>query len=163
MYKKIETTSTDKTLEILGWTFLFAIWIWTIENYTNLPDTIPIHYDGTGQADGFGDKSKLLNLPFIATLLYIVITILNQFPHIFNYATPITSDNILKQYTNATRTLRVLKLIIVVIFGIITIQTIRRVNGEENGLGHWLLPLAIGLIFFPLLYFLIKSFTAKSK
>lgn len=160
---KLELTTFDKTLEILGWTSILAIWVWTITNYTNLPDTIPIHYNGVGHADGFGGKDNFLTLPLIATVLFIGLTILNKFPHVFNYPTNITEDNALRQYTNVTRLLRYLKFIIVVIFGLIALQTIRNVNGQTSGLGIWFLPMTLGLIFIPLTYFLIKSFNASKQ
>ena len=136
---KLELTTFDKTLEILGWISILAIWVLTITNYTNLPDTIPIHYNGAGQADGFGGKDNILTLPLIATILFVGLTILNKFPHVFNYPTNITADNALRQYTNATRLIRYL-------------------NGQTSGLGVWFLPLTLGLIFIPLTYFVIKSF-----
>lgn len=159
---KLELTTSDRAVEILGWMAILAIWILTITNYTTLPDTIPIHYNGAGQADGFGGKGNILTLPLIATALFIGLTILNRFPHVFNYPTPITEDNSLRQYTLATRMIRYLKLIVVVIFGLIVLQTIRNVNGQISGLGVWFLPLILGLIFIPLAYFVIKSIkTAK--
>jgi hypothetical protein len=88
-------------------------------------------------------------------------TILNKFPHIFNYPTNITQDNALRQYSNATRLLRYLKLIIVFIFGLIVFKVIQNANGEADGLGVWFLPLVLGLTFIPLTYFGIKSFKAK--
>ena len=157
---KLELTTFDKTLEILGWTSILAIWVLTISNYSNLPDTIPIHYNGAGQADGFGGKDNILTLPLIATVLFIGLTILNKFPHVFNYPTNITADNALRQYTNATRMIRYLKLIIVVIFGLIAFKTIQNANGQADGLGIWFLPMTLGLIFIPLIYFLVKSFKA---
>lgn len=155
---KLDLTTTDKTFEILGWVSILAIWILTITNYANLPDTIPIHYNGAGQADGFGGKGTILTLPLISTVLFVGMTILNKYPHTFNYPTNITADNALRQYTNATRMIRYLKFIIVVIFGLIALQTFRNVNGQTNGLGVWFLPLTLGLIFIPLIYFVVKSF-----
>lgn len=132
---KLELTPTDKIFEILGWTSVLAIWVLTITNYTNLPDTIPVHYNMAGQVDGFGDKVNILTLPLIATVLFVSLTILNKFPHILNYPASITADNALRQYTNATRLIRYLKFIIVVIFGLISLQTIRNVSEQTNGPG----------------------------
>lgn len=157
---KLELTKFDKIHEILGWTLILAIWVLTIINYTNLPDTIPIHYTGAGQADGFGGKATILTLPLIATVLFVGLTILNNFPHIFNYPTNITLNNALRQYTNATRLIRYLKLIIVVFFGLIAFKTIQNANGQADGLGIWFLPMTLGLIFIPLIYFVVKSFKA---
>ena len=155
---KLELTTADKTLEILGWVSIFAIWGLTITNYADLPDIIPTHYNGAGRIDGFGGKTNILTLPLVATISFIGMTILNKFPHIFNYPTNLTKDNVLRQYTNATRAIRYTKLIIVVVFGLIELQTIRNVNEQASGLGVWFLPLMLGLIFIPLIYFLIKSF-----
>ena len=158
---KLELTTSDKTIEIIGWLLIISVWGLTITNYANLPDTIPTHYNGAGQADGFGGKATILTLPLTATVLFVGLTFLNKFPHIFNYPTNITQDNASRQYTNATRLIRYLKLIIVFIFGLIAFKTIQNANGEADGLGVWFLPLTMGLIFIPLIYFVIKSFKTK--
>ncbi len=158
---KLELTTADKTVEVFGWLLVFTVWVLTITNYSNLPDTIPIHYNGAGQADGFGGKETILTLPLIATILFFGMTLLNKFPHLFNYPTNLTQDNAFRQYTIATRLIRYLKLIIVFIFGLITFKTIQHSNGESDGLGIWFLPLTMGLIFIPMTYFLIKSFKTK--
>jgi uncharacterized membrane protein len=157
----LELTQADKSVEIIGWLLIFAIWGLTILNYQSLPDIIPIHYNVAGVADGFGDKWMIFTLPIVATVLFVGLTILNKFPHIFNYPTAITADNALRQYTNVTRLIRYLKVIIVVIFGLITFLTIRHANGQTDGLGIWFLPLTMGLIFMPLIYFSIKSIKTK--
>ena len=154
----LELTTTDKAFELIGWLSIIAVWVLAITNYNNLPDTIPVHFNETGQADGFGGKVNILTLPLIATILFVGLTILNRFPHIFNYPTRITKENALMQYTNATRLIRYLKLTVVFIFGLIAFQTIQHANGKTDGLGLWFLPLTLALIFIPLLYFVTKSF-----
>ena len=156
---KLQHTLFDKALEILGWILVFAIWILVITNYITLPDTIPIHYNGVGVADRFGGKENILTLPIVATVLFIGLTMLNQFPHLFNYPTPITEDNALRQYIYATRLLRYLKFIILVIFGAITWQTISNVHN----IGIWFLPMTVALMLIPFIYFLIKSLNSTKQ
>jgi uncharacterized membrane protein len=158
---KIQLTSTDQIFELLGWGVLLALWVWTGTSYSSLPDTIPTHFNAAGEADGFGRKASIVSLPVVASLLYIGLTLLNRVPHSFNFPTPITQDNALRQYTNATRMIRYLKLILVVVLAGISYQTIQQANGTGDGLGLWFLPLTLGLIFMPLLYFVIKSFQTK--
>ena len=158
---RIEPTVTDKAVEIIGWVALLAIWVLVISNYSNLPDTIPTHYNSVGNADGFGSKTNILILPLIANILFVGITIINKFPYIFNYPTQITEKNALRQYTNATRMLRFMKLILVILFGLFTFKTIQSANGQSFGHGVWFLPLTLSLIFIPLTYFIIKSFRTK--
>ena len=53
--------------------------------------------------------------------------------------------------------MRVLKLVIVLIFGLIVFRTIQNVNGNADGLGIWFLPLTMAMIFIPMIYFLINA------
>ena len=159
---KLQLKQTDKVLEVVGWVSVLGIWALTLTNYSILPEIIPIHFNGAGKADGFGNKTHIFVLPIISTLLFIGLTILNKHPHIFNYPSQITKENAVDQYTNATRMMRVLKLVIVLLFGLIVFKTIQNVNGHADGLETWFLPLTMGMIFIPMLYFLIKSLKQKN-
>jgi len=158
---KLSFTPIDKAFEITGWLMLFSIWILVIANYSEMPDVIPNHYDITGKADGYGGKSSVLGLVSIATALFAGLTILNKFPHIFNYPGKVTEVNALVQYKNSTRFIRYLKLVIVILFWFIAFKTIQHAKGTNDDLGMWVLPLTLGLIFIPLVYTIIKSIKAK--
>ena len=158
---KLKLNQTDKILEIVGWISVIGIWALTLTNYSILPEIIPIHFNGAGKADGFGNKTHIFVLPIISSLLFIGFTILNKRPHIFNYPSQITKENALRQYTNATRMMRVLKLVIVLLFGLIVFREIQIVNGHANGLGAWFLPFTIGVFIILTLYFLMMSMKDK--
>lgn len=158
---KIELTATDKVMEIIGWLGLSAIWVLILTNYSNLPESIPTHFNGSGQPDRFGAKGSIIISPVIATFVFLFMTLLNSMPHIFNYLVEITEENALSQYTNATKMMRYLKLIIVVIFGLISIGTIQSSTRQSDGLGVWFLPFTLGIIFIPMAYFIIKSLRTK--
>jgi len=68
---EIKFNTADKLLEIIGWITLALQWIMTILNYSNLPDTIPIHFNASGQADDFGSKGYILTLPIIGTVIFL--------------------------------------------------------------------------------------------
>ena len=154
---ELQLNQTDKILELIGWIAVFGIWVLTVANYLELPEIIPTHYNEAGEADGFGNKSNILALPITSTLLFIGLTILNKRPNVFNYPSEITKENALYQYTNASRMIRFLKFIIMVIFGLIVFKTIQNANGNTDGLGTWFLPLTMGMIFIPIIYFLINT------
>ena len=158
---KLQLNQTDKILEIVGWISVVGIWALPLINYFDLPEIIPIHFNGAGKADGFGNKTHIFVLPIISSLLFIGFTILNKSPHIFNYPSQITKENAFRQYTNATRMMRVLKLVIVLLFGLIIFKTIENVNGNADGLGTWFLPFTIGLFIILTIYFLIISMKDK--
>ena len=157
----IPLTSIDMVAEIAGWVLLVVVWILTMTSYGSLPDTIPTHFNAAGEADGYGHKRTLIGIPIIVSVLYVGMTILNRYPHIFNYPSAITEENYLRQYTQATRLIRYLKLTIVLIFGMIIYFILRNVHGESEGLGVWFLPVTLGLIMLPIIYYLVKSIRDK--
>ena len=158
---KIELTTVDKIFEVLCWLSIIAIWVLTIANYDKLPDTIPTHYNGLGQADGFGGKATILTLPIVATVLFIGITILNKSLSVFKYPINITKDKALRLYTNVTKMARHFKLVIVIIFGLIEFKTIQYGARQSDGLGMWFLPLNLGLVLITLIYYFVVRFKAK--
>jgi len=153
---KLELTVIDKAIEIIGWFSIVVIWFFIIINYNKLPDIIPIHFNAYGEADNFGWKIDILTLPIIASILFVGLTLLNRYPYIFNYPTDITEENAQRQYTIATRMIRYLNLIIVLIFGYIAFTTIQNAKGQVDGLGIWFLPLSLGIVFIPMIYAIVK-------
>ncbi len=159
---KLELTKADKVIECIGWALLLGNWVIAILSFSGLPESIPTHFNAAGEADAFGAKTNIFVLPVIGMVLFIALTMLNKNPHIFNYPKTITNENALSQYSNATRMIRVLKLIIVFVFGLLLVMTVQNANGNVDGLGTWFLPFFIGLIIIPTLYFLIKSMKIKA-
>jgi uncharacterized membrane protein len=158
---KIEPTLTDNVIEIIGLLVLITMWVWTILNFSKLPETIPIHYDSSGQVNNYGNKGMIFMLPTIATILFIGMKILNKYPQIHKYSVNITLLNAKEQYTNSIQIVRFINVAIIIVFSLITFQTIQTAIGKTNGLGTWFLPLVLGLIFIPLIFFIFKSLKIK--
>ena len=151
-------TLFDLIIEIAGLVAILFLWIVLIVTYSGLPDLIPVNYDFSGQAYKFGNKSSLLELAVVATVLFVGITILSRFPRIFNYMVTITEVNAFFQYGNMARMVRCLNLSIVLVFVCVILYTVFY-TGENNGIWFTFLLLAMSLI--PLIlviYFLVKSF-----
>ena len=160
---KLVLTPADKTFEIIGWLLMVAFWVLIVSSYSSLPETIPIHYNGAGKANGFGGKAFILLVPIVATLLFIGLTVLNKFPHVFNYPVVITQDNAADQYSNATRLVRYFKIIVVCILGLLSFKTVQYAMGAKDFIGIWFLPLSMGLMFIPLIPIIISSLRQKKR
>ncbi len=106
----------DWLLEGVGWLSLPALWVYILFLWKKLPAQIPIHFNGALKPDAFGSKNELFVLAGVGSLLFMGISFLNQFPHLFNYPVTITPENAKTQYTRATRFLRVLKMAILWLF-----------------------------------------------
>lgn len=157
----LELTVIDKLLEIVGWIAVLLMWALLLSQYAKLPEIIPIHFNAAGKADGFGNKATILMLPIIASMLFVGMTALNRFPHIFNYPVKITEGNAFWQYTKATRMIRYLKFIIVAVFGFLMFKTMQMAVDKTDGLGSWFTIAMLVLIFVPLLYYLVQSFRKR--
>lgn len=153
---------SDKILEAISKICLVFMWGLTFYSFIKMPTIIPIHFGASGKADHYGNKITLLLLPTIATIIYFGLTQLNKYPHLFNYLTKITKDNAHKQYSIATRLLRYLKLIILIIFSIAILSIYLTTIGVINGLGVWFLPVIFGLISIPTIFYIGQSFNKKN-
>jgi uncharacterized membrane protein len=106
--------------------------------YGRLPDTIPVHFNTTGDPDRFGHKTTLLVIPAISLFLFIGLRYLSNFPESFNYPVKITVENAETQYQMGLRILYVLNLTFTGIFAYMTFATIQTALGKWNGLGKGL-------------------------
>jgi len=158
---KITLTLFDKLVESMSWLLLIILWIIILWCFFKLPETIPLHYNFSGIADSYGNKYTYFILPVVGTLLFVLLTIINRYPHLFNYPVKITEDNALKLYTIATRLIRYMKMVILLIFLFIEITTYKVSTHASPGLVKWFLPLTFALIFIPLIYVILKSVLKK--
>jgi uncharacterized membrane protein len=118
---KLSLSVSDKIAELSALLTLFVLWALVLLNYQHLPETIPNHFNASGQANGYGPKSSIFTLPILGAILFVLITLVNRFPQFFNYLNKITSENALEEYTTATRMLRYLKLFILIILLVIVL------------------------------------------
>jgi uncharacterized membrane protein len=75
---KPEFDSIDKMVELAGLLMVLGLWGFTFLSYSDLPATIPTHFNSKGVADGFGAKSTVYALPVVATIFYAGMTILSM-------------------------------------------------------------------------------------
>ena len=153
----------DKILE--GTSFLFLLLLWTLTLYTfqNSPNIVPTHFNGSGDVDGYGDSASVFLVAGVSTVIYLCLTFLTTRPHIFNYPTEITPENAFRQYTNATRMLRVLKSVIPLMFICIEYSSFQVAVGNSEGLDKGFVLLLLAMVYVPVLYFLARSSSASDK
>ncbi|MCK9220956.1 MAG: hypothetical protein M0P47_13035 [Bacteroidales bacterium] len=138
---KLPLSKNDKMIEVVGWIDLFALWVVTILLTT---------------------KMTIFLIPIIATTIFLALTILIKYPYLYNYPVRINNNNALKQYSNATRMIRFLKMSIVclsilMLFGITgTLKT-----GNDKAFGIILIPLTFVIILGPVIIFISRSFKLK--
>lgn len=152
-----EYEPVDWLFEVLALMTLFSFLGYMIYIYQRLPDIIPTHFNAAGVADDYGRKNDIWMLPGVAVLLYFMLTLVNFIPHKFNYPTKITPQNAMRQYTLATRFIRILKVILVVMFFYIGVATVSVSQGRSAGLGVWFIPVFLGFVFIPMIIYFVRS------
>ena len=155
---KLQLTLFDTVIEVAAYVALVAFLVMTIFAFSTLPESIPTHYNGLGEVDGYGPKATIFFLPVLGTVLFAFLTYIIKKPETFNYTVEITEENALAQYTNATKLLRFMKLALLILFIVIDYKTIATSNGASDGLGKWFLPFTIALIFVPVVFSVYRSF-----
>ena len=70
-----------------------------------------------------GKKSEMLLLPVMAWLLYLLLTVSERFPKIWNTGVTVTEENRERVYTSLLHLISTMKFIIVCIFTWLTVQT----------------------------------------
>lgn len=142
---KLKLSPIDYFVEIVSFSELIYLIILPIYYFNHLPDLLPKHFNAAGNPDSFGARNTIWVLPAIGLVMYIGLSFLNRFPYLFNYPVNITEENAQNLYTIGTRTVRTLKLIIILIFFYIN-YTIKIGLKEASGLSVYFLLISMILI-----------------
>lgn len=154
---KVKPTKFTLYIEITNYLLIFSFWILNILAFKKLPNEIPTHYNSLGEVDAYGSKETIFILPFIATVLFVILNIYAKKPHLSNYSVSITLENAEKQYKNVIKLLHVLNMFVLFIFIFIDYKTIQIGLNETDSLGSWFLPIIFISTLLIIGYFSFKS------
>ena len=154
---KTELTAPDWLAEVVALISLVALILIPILNYNNLPATIPTHFNAVGVPDGYGGKGTLWLLPVIGFFMYLMMTVVQLFPQIYNYPVEITEENAPRQYRNAVRLIRTLKTLIIILFTFLSYKTVQTAAGTAAGLGKAFLPVFLLVTFGTVAFYIAWS------
>lgn len=156
----VPVSTIERILDFFSVVFLISMFGYLLFKWPSLPDTIATHFDASNKADGWGSKGVIWSLPITALLLFIGLTALAKFPHIFNYPSRVTEENAPKFYILGRQMMKWLNCEIMFILLIFVWDFIQSAQGA-NGLGIWFLPIALILLFGTIIIYLIKFSKAK--
>ena len=79
--------------DVINFGLIAFLWWFTVKNYRDLPEAIPVHFDFEGKPDRSGSKKYAFLTPVIGILLYILLAFVIRDPGSANYPVEITDDN----------------------------------------------------------------------
>ena len=103
-----------------------------------------------------GSKKELLIPPIVAWIMYVGLTLVGNFPEIWNTGVKVTVQNRERIYRVLKDMLETMKLLFVAIFSFLTIN-----SSLSRSLSVWFLPVALCLVFGLLVVFVIKLVKAR--
>lgn len=146
-------------LKLISFFLLLFIWVYSLVNFGKLPETIPVHYNLSGAADGFGSKNSLWLLIGISTLIFLFLIYLSQ--------------NSKSQFLNIPQNLKenpevagfivnILNVLAMSLFAVITFESMQNALGKADGLSS-LTDYLLGLIFVLIIGMMLYSWKLSRK
>jgi uncharacterized membrane protein len=139
-----------KTLEAIGLGGL-AVMFWVTYSAFNgpnpLPDRIPTHFDAAGEPNGWGSPNTLWLLPVIGAAIYLLITVISQFPSTFKYSVQVTEENRARLQEVTLDMLAWLKAELVGLFAVLQWWMIQAARSSHGRISPWLVPGFLAVVF----------------
>jgi uncharacterized membrane protein len=142
----IPMTRVEKAFKGLSFLLIVILFLYVFHIWNDLPEKVPTHFNAVGRVDGWGGKGSIWILPITGLLLFVMMSILEKFSHIFNYPVMITEENAPKLYLEARRLLVILNFEITLFFLFISWESVQAAFGFES-FGVWIIPFFLIVIF----------------
>lgn len=146
----------DIIVNVICLGLLVGIIIYLGFSWNNIPQKIPVHYNGAGVIDRWGNKGELLIVPIISWIMYLGITALEKSPQIWNTGVQLTEQNKERVYRILKNFIGTEKVLMVAIFTFITIN-----SSLSKSLPTWFLPVFLIIMFGSVILFIFKLVRAQ--
>lgn len=90
---KLKYTKFQIIAEIIAIFSLIGMFVYPFIMWGDMPDKIPMHYNGAGEITRLGSKYELIILSIVGVFLYLLITVVMFFPSIWNVPVTVTDKN----------------------------------------------------------------------
>lgn len=156
-----EWSLAEKILQIVCFLILAVGLTLLITSWSGLPATVPTHFNFSGAPDSYGVKSQLIILPIIAVGLYLMLTVFERFPKIYNFPIEITESNAKYIYQTARELFVCLKTEIIAVFAYLIWGSIETAKGLRQGLGSWFITVFLALLAITFFYYIMRILRHK--
>jgi uncharacterized membrane protein len=158
---KIKKTPLEIALNIISLLLFIGSVLYLLMEWPSLPNRVPMHYDFFGEVDKWGSKGIIFLHPIMGAVLWIGPTILEKFPHAYNYIVSLTEENIERQYKNGRIMINVIKNEILIYISYSIWKDIKIAYGHDIAFGTWDLALFLIVLFGSMGFFIVRSFRLR--
>ena len=153
---KIKNSPADIIMEILGLIMLIGTPLYLLIRWSSIPDKLPMHYNFAGKIDRWGGKGEILFLVVMVWILYLMISLVEHFPSIWNTGVQVTSENRARVYRTLKYMVKTLKLVMTLIFTFLIFNTV-----AGTPLPGWFTPAYLILIIGNFAFWLIRLYRVR--
>ncbi|WP_152657424.1 DUF1648 domain-containing protein [Oceanobacillus sp. CFH 90083] len=157
---KLRMTLIEKLFNVFGILSFSGIMLFIILTWSSIPKRIPGHYNFAGEVTRWGGREELFILLGIGLLLWIVMTVMERFPHLYNYRN-LTEANVEGQYINSRMLVNFLKNEIAILFSFTIWNSIRVARGFPSYMNTWALVIIILILIGTMTFFIARSAQLK--
>lgn len=157
----IPKTRGEKVWDIFGIgsyiaTILFLIVIWR-----QLPEQVPLHMGLTGHVDDWAAKESLFLLPALSIVMFILLHLLEKYPHTHNYPKRLNDENAAAFYQQSRIMINKLKNICVMVFCFIEVEFSMIALGRIDDGNWWTIIIILIAVFYPIVEGMMKQLKIK--
>lgn len=141
------------TTNIICGILIVYMFVFAKKKTADLPDIIPIHFNFSGKADGYGNKKTIYLFPVLAVLALICFNFIPA--DNINYAVPITETNKDIQFLIAKSSLNIMLFFLVWISFFIEsliVKIVKTGASRMPGVVWWVVLLSIVLTIVPIIF-----------
>jgi uncharacterized membrane protein len=154
----MKKTPLENALNIFSLLVFIGSVLYLLMEWSSLPNRVPMHYNLVGEVDKWGSKIMIFVSPIIGAILWIGLTILEKFPHIYNYMIVLTEENIEQQYKNGRIMINVIKNEIFIYMAYCNWKDVKVAFGHDVVLENWDSLIFLFILFGSIAFFIIRSF-----
>lgn len=141
----LSRSDLENALDIIAVILMVSLVAYLAVMWNALPDVMPIHFTLDGEIDRWGSRYILIVFPVIGIGTWVLIYLVKNSPHKYNYVVKITEENAAVQYRLARVLMRVVMVEILLVFLSVEWLIIR--NGMDGGRSlHLVSPLVIATV-----------------
>lgn len=157
----VERTGVDHLLEGTAGLLALVPAVYLLLNWGALPEAVPAHIGPDGLVDRWGSKGELVILPIVVLLDFILLAVMQRFPHTYNYLVRITEENAPVQYRIAVSMMGWMNLILSAGLSALFFSMVELAVQGSDRMAAWMMPVFMGSLFGCLWYFLAKSWRER--
>jgi uncharacterized membrane protein len=143
---QLPLSSREMLLEVASIVGVLTCIAMLVPVWKTIPQTVPSHFDLSGKADAMGSKSFLLIIPCIVVFMYVLMTAISRFPHIFNYPFPTTADNAERLYRMAREMMSWIKTLDIWMVTIMNWMLLQVATGRSTSIGSSIMIVVAALV-----------------